>query len=145
LTCPYFVPSEVLNDGGWPHPSRLPLGAGWKGSCCAATEGITPSDETLHGSCNLGYARECQHLPVERDWDAVRFVVASSSREQITLTYVCERAHAPVEHGNLLFDLLARLWRVAPQDARVRALAEAYIQSYRARESSRGPQEAGVI
>jgi hypothetical protein len=134
LACPYFVPCEILNDGGWPHPSRLPLGAGWKGWCCAAGESITPTDETLHNSCNLGYANGCQHLPASRDWDAIRFAVASSSREQVALSYVCELAHAPIEHGTLIFELSAQSWQVAPRDARIRTLAEAYLEGYRNRQ-----------
>ena len=31
MACPYFMPVEKLENGTWPHPSRLPLGSGWRG------------------------------------------------------------------------------------------------------------------
>jgi hypothetical protein len=135
LACPYFVPQEIMNDGSWLHPARLPLGAGWSGHCCATGELTTPDDAALHEFCNLGNAGACPHLPGERDWDAVRFSVARTSAEQITLWYVCELAHAPVEHGKLMFDRAANLWLNPHSDARVQRLAEAYLEAYRARQS----------
>ena len=53
MACPYFVPREIVNDGSWLHPSRLPLGAGWSGRCCASEQETTPSDAVLHELCNL--------------------------------------------------------------------------------------------
>src|SRR5580704_1544934 len=41
LACPYFVPREIVHDIAWPHPARLPLGAGWTGTCCAASHEST--------------------------------------------------------------------------------------------------------
>ncbi len=92
--------------------------------------------------CNLGYATGCPHLPGFRDWDAVRFSVASTTANQITLCYVCELAHAPKAHGTLTYDLAAEVWRDSPEatseaarDARVRRLATSYLQAYRMRQS----------
>src|SRR6266516_2526892 len=31
LACPYFMPVAKLENGTWPHPSRLPLGCGCTG------------------------------------------------------------------------------------------------------------------
>ena len=86
--------------------------------------------------CNLGYAVGCPHLPASRDWDAVRFSVASSSAEQITLCYVCELGHVPVESGTLIYDLRSETWRHAAQDPRVDRLATSYLHAYRARRLS---------
>ena len=135
VACPYFVPREVLNDGSWPHPSRLPLGAGWRGECCASGVEVSPLDSEIREYCNLGYARGCPRLPQERDWDAVRFSVASAKGDKVTLLYVCELGHAPVEHGKLAFDLNGERWLDAPADARVRRLAECYLKAYRDRRA----------
>jgi hypothetical protein len=129
------VPREILNDGWWLHPSRLPLGAGWSGACCASG-GETPAEEAhIREFCNLGYATSCPHLPEARDWDAVRFCIARSSDEQITLHYTCERSHAPVVHGTLTYELKTGSWREAHSDARINRLATSYLQAYRVRLS----------
>jgi len=136
VACPYFVPCEVLNDGSWPHPSRLPLGAGWRGECCASGVALTPLDLEIRDFCNLGYASGCPRLPRERDWDAVRFSVSSANGDKITLLYVCEFGHAPVEHGKLTFDLINEGWLDAPADARVQRLADCYLKAYRDRRAN---------
>jgi hypothetical protein len=125
-----------MNDGSWPHPSRLPLGAGWTGACCAAGQEIAPSDTQLREFCNLGYATACSRLPREREWDAVRFSVASAGREQVTFCYVCELGHAPVENGKLSFDLRRGLWINVHSDSRVQRLADCYLETYRARQTN---------
>jgi len=135
LACPYFVPREILADGSWHHPSRLPLGAGWNGNCCASGQELRPSDSAIRELCNLGYASACPHLPARRDWDAVRFSVAGASSEQITLRYVCELDHAPVIHGKLSFDRVRQGWTNPHDDPRVRRLADCFLQSYCARMS----------
>jgi hypothetical protein len=153
LACPYFVPREIVHDLAWPHPARLPLGAGWTGTCCAHDEqvptgstdnavSIPVDSDLIRDFCNLGYATACPHLPSTRDWDAIRFSVANSTPNQITLCYVCEFAHAPKAHGTLTYDLAAEAWRNAPDltseatnDARVRRLAASYLQAYRIRQS----------
>jgi hypothetical protein len=136
LACPYFVPREILNDGSWPHPSRLPLGAGWTGACCASGQAIAPSDTHLREFCNLGYAAACPRLPAAREWDAVRFSVVSAGREQVTFCYVCELGHAPVENGKLSFDLGRGTWINVHSDARVQRLADCYLETYRTRHKN---------
>ena len=136
LACPYFVPREILNDGSWQHPARLPLGAGWSGSCCASGELVTPDETALRELCNLGNAHACSHLPQGRDWDAVRFSVARNGEEQITLCYVCELAHAPVEHGKIIFDRPTARWVNPPSDPRVQRLATCYVEAFRLRHDS---------
>ncbi len=135
LACPYFVPREILNDGCWPHPSRLPLGVGWTGNCRASGEERPASETHIRDFCNLGYAAACPHLPPKRDWDAVRFSVAHAGPEQITICFVCELAHAPIEHGELIFDLLSETWINSHPDPRVQTLASCYLQTYRSRRS----------
>jgi hypothetical protein len=136
LACPFFVPREILNDGSWPHPSRLPLGAGWTGNCCASGRELAASDSHLREFCNLGYATACPHLPQQRDWDAVRFSVSRAGPEQVTICFVCERDHAPIEHGTLTFDVMREVWLDVHPDARVLTLANCYLEAYRARHRS---------
>jgi len=134
LACPYFIPREILNDGSWAHPSRLPLAAGWSGACGAAGEEVTPGEAHIREFCNLGYAADCPHLPRWRDWDAVRFSVAGSNEEQITLHYACESNHAPAAHGTLTYDVASASWRDRPADGRIERLASSYVLAYRARQ-----------
>ena len=135
MACPYFVPREIVNDGSWIHPSRLPLGAGWSGRCCASGQETAPADSTIRDLCNLGNATACPHLPRERDWDAIRFSVARTTAEKITLWYVCELAHAPIEHGKLTFDHVEERWLNPHADARVQRLAACYLETYRFRQN----------
>ena len=136
MACPFFVPLEIVNDGSWPHPSRLPLGAGWAGNCRASGQELPASNEHVRDFCNLGYATSCPRLPQERDWDAIRFSVGHISREQVAIRFVCELNHAPVEHGSLIFDLSCENWINAHADARVNTLAACYLQTCRARQSA---------
>jgi len=136
LACPFFVPLEIVNDGSWPHPSRLPLGAGWTGNCRASGQELATSDTHIREFCNLGYATACPYLPRRRDWDAVRFSVARVSREQVTICFVCELAHVPIEHGDLTFDLASEAWLNPHPDPRVLTLAHCYLQAYGARQSA---------
>jgi hypothetical protein len=136
LACPFFVPREILNDGSWPHPSRLPLGAGWTGDCRASGREVPASDADIRESCNLGYATACPRLPRERDWDAIRFSVANTNEAQITICFVCELAHAPIEHGKLTFNLATDTWLDSPSDPRVLTLATCYLHAYRIRQNS---------
>jgi hypothetical protein len=142
LACPFFVPLEILNDGSWPHPSRLPLGAGWTGNCLASGQELAASDTHIREFCNLGYATACPHLPARRDWDAIRFSVARAGREQVTICFVCELGHAPIEHGELTFDLANQVWVNPHADARVHRLAICYLEAYRGRASEQVGQGA---
>jgi hypothetical protein len=136
LACPFFVPREIVNDGSWPHPSRLPLGAGWTGNCRASGQELAASDAHIREFCNLGYATDCPHLPLRRDWDAIRFSVARANRDQVTICFVCESGHAPIEHGELTFDLAGEVWLNPHSDARVLTLASCFLQAYRIRQSA---------
>ncbi len=135
LACPYFVPRQIVNDGSWPHPSRLPLGAGWNGNCCASGEERAATQEHVREFCNLGYAAACPHLPAARDWDAIRFCVASAGAERITLRYTCEFNHGPVAHGTLTYELANETWSNCNEDPRIQRLAASYLHAYRSRQS----------
>jgi hypothetical protein len=136
LACPFFVPREIVNDGSWPHPSRLPLGAGWNGTCRASGQEQAASDIQVREFCNLGYATGCPHLPQQRDWDAIRFSISRVRREQITICFTCESEHAPIESGKLIFDLANESWLQTDSDPRVLRLATCYLQAYRGRQKA---------
>lgn len=140
MACPYFEPREIVTEGWWQHPGRLPLGAGWRGSCCATADKPVPSDDTLRDLCNLGYARACERLAHDRDWDAIRFSVASESSQQVSFCYVCELGHAPKESGKLTYDLSMQVWLNAGADPRVQRLADAYLAVYKSRRRMPGEE-----
>src|SRR5260221_3421131 len=132
---------EKFENGAWPHPSRLPLGGGWRGHCTApGDEGESPSESTQERYCNLGYASSCDWTPVERAWDAVRFAICAPPRRDgssdaatpvaLRMRYVCEKDHRPVESGDLEFDLLRAAWQSRHDDPRVQKMAECFLDSY---------------
>jgi hypothetical protein len=137
------MPIAKLENGSWPHPARLPLGCGWSGYCTApGHENETPSRDILEVFCNLGYATGCKWAPPQREWDSVRFSVLaplSAKREAagpdsparlLHLTYVCERDHLPVEHGELQFDLSRTACLHPHADPRLQRMAECFLESY---------------
>lgn len=145
MACPYFMPVEKLENGSWPHPARLPLGAGWRGHCTSpGHEGELPQQDILEAFCNLGYADCCAWAPRERSWDAVRFAVSAPpeggkprvgagskvAAHVLRLRYVCERDHRPVESGDLEFDLPRAIWLQRHNDLRVQKMAECFLESY---------------
>lgn len=151
MACPYFMPVERLESGSWPHPARLPLGCGWAGHCTApGHERETPQADVLEAFCNLGYASGCSWAPLERPWDAVRFAVSAPSGipekkrqnpaavelpTSIYLRYVCERAHLPVEHGELEYNLRQSVWTRRHYDDRVQKMAECFLEAYQRKRS----------
>jgi len=131
VACPFFMPTSKLEDGGWLHPSRLPLGGGWTGHCSApGHEGAQPTNEELRELCNLGYAVSCPRLPEQRAYDAVRFSIASDRGPRLMMWFICESGHCPAGHGMLEFDLPLRQWISTHPDARIQKMAECYLQSY---------------
>jgi hypothetical protein len=131
LACPFFMPTSKLEEGGWLHPSRLPLGAGWTGYCCApGHEGVEPTNQELRELCNLGYAAGCPRLPKERAYDAVRFSIARDQVAQLQFSFVCESAHRPAGHGTLEYDVARGEWISSHADRRIQKMAECYLQSY---------------
>jgi hypothetical protein len=134
MPCPFFLPTEKFEAIALPHRARLPLGDGWSGQCTApGHEGFTPNAQELADLCNLGYANQCSRLPAERRWDAIRFGVARDAGSSISLTYVCEAGHCPVEHGTLEFD--GSRWTVPHCDTRLQRMAECYLEVYLSRRN----------
>jgi hypothetical protein len=65
VACPFFFPTERISIG-WPFPARLPLGAGFAGTCHAGADGVRFSlarDE--ESRIVLHYVSERFHEPVE--------------------------------------------------------------------------------
>jgi hypothetical protein len=141
MACPFFMPTEKLEDGGWLHPSRLPLGGGWSGHCCAAGhEGVEPESYELREFCNLGYALSCLRLPRQRSVDALRFSIVRDRGAQLTVMFVYELGHRPAGHGTLEYDLTTKRWISFHPDPRTQKMAECYVESYLLRR----PQPSGV-
>src|SRR5882672_3401525 len=136
MACPFFLPTEKLQNGTWLHAARLPLGCGWSGQCTApGHEGEVPSPEELRDFCNLGYAEGCRRLPRERMWDSVRFAARTVTEENgiracIQLRYICERGHRPAEDGMLWFDAVEARWVEQHRDSRVQRMAECFLAAY---------------
>jgi hypothetical protein len=130
LACPFFAPTHRADDIAFPHPSRLPLGASWRGCCSAPGHEQAIPDVTELESCNLGYATSCPRLPKERSCDAVRFSVANDSGETISLQFVLENAYLPAAYGVLHYDGTVRGWTLPHSDPRIQKLAECFLQSY---------------
>lgn len=146
MACPYFMPVEKMENGSWPHPSRLPLGCGWNGHCTApGHEQQVPSQDVLEAFCNLGYASSCNWAPAQRVWDSVRFAVNAPLGQDalrkvavttdepariLRLTYVCERDHRPIDHGELEFDASTNSWLKPHVDARIQKMAGCFLESY---------------
>jgi hypothetical protein len=125
------MPTSKLDDGGWLHPSRLPLGGGWTGHCSAPGHaGAKPTNQELRELCNLGYAAGCPRLPTERTSDAVRFSIARDRGGQLLVWFVCESGHRPAAYGTLEYDLSTGRWIVSHSDTRIQKMAECYLQSY---------------
>jgi hypothetical protein len=97
------MPVSRLDQSGWIHAPRLPLGDPFRGICHARPEQpFEPPESSLHELCNCGYARfRCDHFPPESVADAVRFSVASEDLTAVRLVYVMEKSHAPAQHGIL--------------------------------------------
>jgi hypothetical protein len=142
VACPFFYPTEKSEAIAWSFPRRLPLGAGFCGTCRAGEHEVTPADSQLKDFCNLGYAQSCAHLPEERRADCLRFAIAEDEGERIRLHFIYERNHAPVEHGFLEYDWVSLRWSHALDDACAQRQAECYLESYLERHPRPSPQQA---
>lgn len=126
MACPYFFPTERIALG-WAFPARLPLGAGFTGTCHAGAEEIIPSEAELREFCNLGYASGCDRMPAGRCADGLRFAVANDEGSRIVLHYVCEREHEPMEYGRLEYDCGTQQWSAPLRDPCLLRQAECYV------------------
>ena len=129
VACPYFMPERRL-ESDWPFPRRLPLAAGWAGTCSApGHEGAQPSEDELKSGCNVGYAKACGRLPADRSADAVRFAMGEERDGVLHVLFACERAFLPAGHGKLLYDKTNKTWVQRHDNACVQRMAECYVQS----------------
>jgi hypothetical protein len=135
VACPFFMPDRRL-DGDWPFPKRLPLGAGWSGTCTASHSDIRPSDGELKTACNMGYAGACARLPQERDADAVRFAKGEEHDGLIHIRFAYERDYLPAGHGELIYETATRRWQTTHANACLLRMAECYIESQMARRGN---------
>jgi hypothetical protein len=141
VACPFFFPTERISIG-WAFPARLPLGAGFTGTCRARAEQITPSEVELREFCNIGYAGGCCHMPADRCSDGVRFAIARDEESRIVLHYVSERFHEPVEYGRLEYDCQSKNWLAAMRDPCLQRQAECYVAVYLERRPRKtGPSQ----
>ncbi len=141
VACPFFMPEERF-DSDWPFPQRLPLGAGWAGTCTApGHEGAQPSDEELKSGCNMGYAKTCGRLPAQRPADAVRFVLGEERDGILRVLFVCERDYLPAGHGELLYETASASWLQRHEDPRVQRMAECYLQTKHPRRANFFPAD----
>ncbi len=148
MACPFFLPTEQLEQQPWPHPARLPLGAAWKGYCTAGAQDdglpaaaalplpVVPSQQELQHGCNLGYARTCPRLPSNRKADAVRFGIMQEREGRVYVQFVFEIAYYPGEHGTLEYDAASKKWLRSHPYGRIQRMAECYLESYWNRRSS---------
>ena len=130
MACPFFYPAEKSVTVGWAFPARLPLGAGFCGTCRAGNEESHPTDDELRDFCNLGYSADCPRLPSVRRADCLRFVVMRESEGIIILDYIYERDHAPVERGQLQYDCLQESWPLPLSDECAQRQAECFLAVY---------------
>jgi hypothetical protein len=131
MACPFFMPDQRF-EADWPFPQRLPLGAGWSGTCTAAGHtGTRPTDEELKSGCNMGYARSCHRLPAERHADAVRFVLGEERDGILHVPFSCERDFLPAGQGELLYETATNVWRGRHPDARIQRMAECFVEAKR--------------
>jgi hypothetical protein len=135
VACPFFFPVEKSSAIGWAFPARLPLGAGYCGTCRAGNAEVMPSETELRDFCNIGYANlgysgHCHRMPAVREADCVRFAVSKDEGPRIAFHFVYEREHEPVRHGIVEYDCVAGEWIVPINDAIVQRQAECYLAGY---------------
>ncbi len=135
MACPFFMPDRRL-DGDWPFPQRLPLGAGWSGTCTASQGQERPSDDELKTACNMGYAKGCARLPQDRSADAVRFAKGDEHDGLVHIRFAYERDYLPAGHGELIYETATSHWQTAHDNACLLRMAECYIESQMARRSN---------
>ena len=129
VACPFFMPENRI-ESDWPFPQRLPLGAGWSGSCTApGHDGACPSEDELRWGCNLGYAKNCARLPASRHADAIRFALGEELDGVLHVRYAGELAYLPASSGELLFERSSGTWLLKHEDSRVQRMAECYVQA----------------
>jgi hypothetical protein len=126
VACPFFLPVRRLGSGGWNPAPRVSLGDAYGGFCHAlASSPFEPPEGVQRDLCNCGYARQrCSHFPENGAADAVRFSVTGDQDGRITLIYILEKDHAPMEHRPL--DPAHEA--LEPLASQARAFVESYLR-----------------
>jgi hypothetical protein len=123
------MPVEFIEQDGWLHAPRLPLGGLYRGICYAGAEPFQPPKSSQDDLCNCGYARgRCDRLP-DGAADAVRFSKLSDAGGRLKLVYIVEKNHVPAESGTIEYPLAET--RLEEDPTRLLAVqAQAFVQSY---------------
>jgi len=137
VACPFFVPSRRLDLAGWVRPPRFPLGEPFGGTCHALPSAIIePPESRQRELCNYGYARgRCDCFPGGTAADAVRFSVTDETPARLSLVYVVEKDHAPVEHGTLRYSIRNASLEGPPISDILAQQARAFLESYLSRRA----------
>ncbi len=131
MPCPYFLPLEPFRDESWRKPPRVPLGEPCRGNCEAVAPSVEPEPAELREFCNSGYARgKCCRFPEQAEADAVRFSIDRHEQQEIRLIYVFERDYGPARHGQMAYDANCGRFTEAPDERRLCAQAERFLESY---------------
>jgi hypothetical protein len=130
MACPYFFPIVRHDAELWQHRRRLPLGDGFLGRCTAPGACDHLSDHQIGHHCNLGYATDCPHLPLDRSADAAHFCVASDKDGIVVLSWVLVKNHAAASFGTLTFDRSLRRWLAPHPETNLQQMADCYLQAY---------------
>jgi hypothetical protein len=94
--------------------------------------------------CNCGYARtRCDRFPGGDAPDAVRFSVTEDTPAKLSLVYVIEKDHMPVEHGTLHYAIEKALLNRSVNDILDRQ-ARAFLESYLGRRAGKRGQVAST-
>jgi hypothetical protein len=108
------------------------LGDPFGGACHAHPADIVePPEAQQRELCNCGYARtRCDRFPGGDAADAVRFSVTGDTTARLSVVYVVEKDHAPIEFGTLEY-LIADARLDGPHISDVLTLqARAFLESY---------------
>lgn len=133
MACPFFYPTDRLDQTLWSHPRRLPLGGGFAGICRArGGEEYRPLEFSQLDCCNLGYAAAggCDRFPRGGAAEAVRFTVMRDAGGLVAIQYVVERGYLPHQHGTLEYDRERGAFRDVPENAILARQVHVYIESY---------------
>jgi hypothetical protein len=134
VACPFFRPTQRLEDGAWLKPPRLPLGDPWRGVCTAEDPATEPSLPILRELCNTGYARgRCERFPSAAESDAARFSVTRDEPDGVTVTFILERDYAPFSYGTVRYKVASQRFDPEFSGDVMSEQAQRFIESYLSR------------
>jgi hypothetical protein len=119
MACPFFRPLRPIE---W-SSGRAPLGAIFEGECERRGTGEARF-------CNFGYARGlCPEFPDGSGADAVRFSVSGNADGIVTIVWIFEKDHAPIEHGSLEYTKSTGAFVTEPVGA-LGVQARVFVENY---------------